>query len=510
MAKVLIISNLSLNTIVDSLKSELSKDNISVEFRFQDDIAGYLWSHKETINKFAFCLIHTDLWFDQDEHALIDIYRAILDLSKSVMTQFLLPNQCINYPTGSWDKFRGKHIEPLSIAVETGLCDIPNVTFYDIQSEFAFIGLKNCYHYKLGYLYQMPYKKEAQQRLVKVWNQVLSREFNDEKKVIVLDCDNTLWGGIVGEDGLDGIRISKNEDGILYLHFQKFLKKKKDDGFLLCLASKNNLKDVQEVFENRAMPLKWDDFVAVRINWKDKHINIREIANSLNLGLSSMIFVDDNSYEIDFVKSQILEISTLLFKPEAEHINDLMNNALFGKKHILVEDRKRTVMYLQNAKREMESYKMSREAYIRSLEIIVSFNFDDELNIERLAQLTEKTNQFNFNKRAMSKHELLAFITLGNVIISASVKDKYGEYGIVGLMLIRKIKAKEAVLENFILSCRALGRDIEDSFILELEKYLLSEGIELSDIVFVETERNIPAKEFYINNKKISQWIKKK
>jgi FkbH-like protein len=341
----------------------------------------------------------------------------------------------------------------------------------------------------------MPYTKPAIKSFASELIAQLSFLFTEEKKVIILDCDNTLWKGVIGEDGIDSIACDKNGDGILYYNFQLFIKAKKEEGFLLCLCSKNNEEDVKEAFTKLNFPLKWTDFIVKKINWQDKVENIKQIGKELNLGVSSFIFIDDNLFELNSIAQLLSDVSCIHFTGSYPDFITMSNSFLFRRKLILSEDLEKTNQYIQEQLRsEHEAAFNSIDDFISSLDIKLDIRLNDFADLPRLAQMTGKTNQFNFNKHEYNADELRSFTETGR-IYSLKVSDKYGDYGTVGLILM-KLNGRQAVLENYLLSCRSLGKKIEYTFFDHVKNQLLSEGIEITDIQFKANDKNLPAQTF--------------
>ncbi|MEJ7677577.1 MAG: HAD-IIIC family phosphatase [Segetibacter sp.] len=200
----------------------------------------------------------------------------------------------------------------------------------------------------------MPYTKQ----FIKLFADTLSKQLEwlqqEEKKAIVIDCDNTLWKGVIGEDGLEGIKCDNNAEGILFYHFQLFLKSKKEEGLLLCICSKNNEEDVKDAFMQKNMPLKWNDFVVKKINWDDKWSNINKIAAKLNIGIDSLIYIDDNPFEVGSVSELAKGISCFEFKEDYTSFISLTNSFLFKRKQILKDDVVKSHQYMIEFQRQEE------------------------------------------------------------------------------------------------------------------------------------------------------------
>lgn len=381
-----------------------------------------------------------------------------------------------------------------------------NVFFFDFLSILCKAGFDNAYNFQLGHLYQMPYNKVVIREFGVQLTNMVKILAGQDKKVIVLDCDNTLWGGILGEDGIDGIQCDLNYEGIQYYHFQQFLLQKKSEGFLLALCSKNNKADVQQAFLKKPMPLKWDDFTCAAINWTDKAENLKQIAVDLNVGVNSFIFIDDSEFEVNSIRQLLPGISVLHIVKGYPELLQLLQHPAFRRKTFTAEDNRKSEQYREEAARkDLKVQAGSMEEYISSLGIQLDIAENNLEDLERLAQLTEKTNQFNFNKRGYTARELEHGIkTNQHLLFSLKVTDRFGDYGTVGLIIVDTTE-EDLVLENFIMSCRALGRRIEDDFIKEVEQRLVARyGKNFSSIRFVPTEKNVPAATF-LNNYTVKQ-----
>ena len=296
---------------------------------------------------------------------------------------------------------------------------------------------------------------------------------------------------------MDGIQCDRNAKGILYFYLQEFLVEKKKEGFILGLCSKNNEADVKAAFEELNMPLKWDDFLVKKVNWINKAENLKQAAEELSLGLSSFIFIDDNEFELQSINSLIPEVTTVKLTEVYTDFLKLTNNYVFKRKRLTKEDLGKTEQYYAEQKRnDVKASVGSFEDYVKSLEIKMDVAVNNANELPRLSQLTEKTNQFNFNKEIFTIPQLEKFIAEGNQVYSLKVSDKFGDYGLVGLILM-EVKGTKAVMRNFLMSCRALGRLIENDFYNHVKADLAQRGAEISGVLFKETAKNAPAKTFY-------------
>lgn len=497
--KVLIISDITLETLN---RKQLVHSKYSYSFIFSEDLL-YELEQFDEFNRYDLIYIHFDCYFKRYRKEYISLLlNSILILSNKTQKNIALSNLLYS---GWSEQSLINNCGTISSAIKVFQSQIElllnkqNVYFFDIDSLIREIGITQAYNYSLGHLYQLPYTKTFLESFATYLDQIILKISSPDKKVIILDCDNTLWKGIVGEEGLDGVVCDLNADGIVFYHFQQFIKSRKEMGFVLCLCSKNNEEDVKEVFLNKRMPLQWDDFVVKKINWNNKDHNIKEIAHELSLGTESFIFIDDNEFEINIVKESLPEVT--LFKMTTEYHNfiELTNHIIFSKKNITNEDILKTEQYKNEAKRkELEQNTLSFEDYIKSLEIVMKIDEDLESDLIRVSQLTEKTNQFNFNKNYFSVEELKENIFKGRFkCFTLRVSDKFGDYGLVGVILI-ELKKDKVILENYILSCRILGRRIEFDF-LDYVKRKIEETYnkKIDEIRFSVTAKNIPAQNFY-------------
>ncbi len=278
------------------------------------------------------------------------------------------------------------------------------------------------------------------------------------RKVVVVDADNTLWGGVVGEDGVENLEVDSDYPGIVHTQLQRQLLRLKGLGILLCAVTKNNEEDFRAVFAQRAMPLRLDDFVAYRSNWTEKSENIRDLAAALNLGLDSFIFLDDNPFEIEEVRARLPGVECHLFdrtRPE-QALTLLDGIASLRARNVTAEDLAKTEQYRGEAQRqELQRSAASMDEYLASLEIRVHVARNNPGSLRRVTQLINKTNQFNLTTRRYTEDEVATAMREGGVY-AARVVDRFGDMGIVGVAIVRG-----GELETFLMSCRALGRRIE-------------------------------------------------
>ena len=320
------------------------------------------------------------------------------------------------------------------------------------------------------------------------------------RKCIVLDLDNTLWGGIVGEDEFENIKISPEPPGNIYMEFQKYLLALHQRGIILAINSKNNLEDAIKVIrEHPNMILREEHFASIKINWNNKVQNIKEIAEEINIGLDSIVFLDDDPVNREIMKNALPQVLTVdLPQDPAFYISVIQNMNDFNVLKMTDEDKNRGKMYLEQKNRnEFKSEVVNLEEFLDKLEINVTIKKADSYSIPRISQLTLKTNQFNLTTKRYAEEKIQDFAKDPQIIMGcAQVEDKFGDHGITGVFIIKSTKLKEWYLDTFLLSCRVIGRDVEHAMM----SFIISEAkrMGVSNILaeFIPTEKNLVIKDF--------------
>lgn len=314
------------------------------------------------------------------------------------------------------------------------------------------------------------------------------------KKCLVLDLDNTLWGGILGEDGISSLQLDGDYPGKAYHYWQEGLKYLSNTGVILAICSKNNLTDVEALFAAREMPLRLEDFACVRVNWNDKASNLRAIAVELNIGLDSMVFVDDNPTERELIRQQLPMVVVPEWPNQPYELPNfyaqLVNN-YFAIYTITEEDKNKTEQYRQNASRiQAQTCFTNMEDFLQSLHMNLTIREANEVTISRVAQMTQKTNQFNLTTKRYTEDDIRRLQDNGAKIFTLSVQDCFGDNGITGLMII----TLDGEVDTFLLSCRVLGKGIERAF-----AYSVLSRLEIPVVCarFIPTEKNSQVAEFY-------------
>jgi len=320
------------------------------------------------------------------------------------------------------------------------------------------------------------------------------------KKCIVLDLDNTLWGGIVGEDGFSGIKLGPEPPGNAYVEFQRVLLSLYQKGIILAINSKNNYEDAIKVIkEHPYMILREDHLASLRINWTDKISNMKEIANELNIGLDSIVFLDDDPVNREYMKINLPQVLTVdLPKDSSQYAEVIKSMNEFSVLNITQEDRQRGKMYTEQRKRkELEKSTPDLERFLKQLDLKISIKNANEFTIPRISQLTLKTNQFNLTTKRYQETDIKKFSQDQNYVVGcAQVEDKFGDNGITSAFIVRKENPKEWFIDTFLLSCRIMGREVEKGILGYILNKAKENGVERIKAQFIPSHKNKPIEDF--------------
>jgi len=371
----------------------------------------------------------------------------------------------------------------------------------DLNQLISEFGRDNAYDLNMWYYASIPYKQSFFQKLSCLYERIIKGTYG-HKKCLILDLDNTIWGGVIGEDGVFGLDLGVTYPGNVYLEIQKIIKKISIQGFILALNSKNNEKDAKNVFDTHGdMVLKWGDFSAVRINWELKSENIRSIAEELNIGLDSIVFIDDSQFEIELVRSELPEVEVVQFHSNPLKNIEILNHlSCFDVLSLSEEDLQKKKQYQdQNKRKKLKSNSLTLLDYYQSLEIKVSIGMCNGQSIKRIHQLINKTNQFNLTTRRYSESELGIFCESNqHKVYFINVSDRFGDNGITGAIIVN-IVDNNWLIDTFLLSCRVLGRGIENAFLSFILKEARREGADNLVGEYVPSSKNAQVDSFYKN-----------
>ena len=374
-----------------------------------------------------------------------------------------------------------------------------NVYVFDLADIIAEIGRKQFYSNKMWYMSSMPYSRDGLNAVVNEIDRILDSAFISNKKIIALDLDNTLWGGVIGESGVEGIELSDHKEGQRYYDFQRQLLEMKNRGIVLGIVSKNNEEDAEKVLQGHpAMLLRDDDFVSRKINWENKAINMKAMERELNLTEGGFIFIDDNPVERETVKGECPEMIVPNFPEDTTELLGFAETIWFNycrPLRVLGEDLKKTQLY-QNEKRrrqEMDT-SLNLDDYIAKLEIVADIHRMRASELRRVVQLINKTNQFNVTSKRYTQADVAAISAEpNNSIYVVYSSDKYGDNGLISVIIL-KGNEDDVIIDTFLMSCRVMGRKLEDVIINELAakckgRKLMGE--------FIPTPKNAPVKNLF-------------
>jgi len=353
-------------------------------------------------------------------------------------------------------------------------------TLFDLCGIQSALGVQTAFDAPKWLLYHQPFGVDMWFGLGSSLGQSIAALSGPQPKVLALDCDNTLWGGIIGEDGIGGIEIGQSFPGSAFREFQLMAQRLKQQGVLLAIVSKNNAGDVDEVFDNHdGMVLRSEDVAAWRVNWEPKPDNLISIADELNLGLDSFVFVDDSDHEIAAVRAQLPEVACLQVPEDPADFPALIaDSGLFRFRRTSDEDRQRTAMMLEAKQRATATQSMSKQDFLASLDLQVDIFAAGQEHIGRVAQLTNKTNQFNLTTIRRTDADIAKLVdATDRHVLALRVSDRFGDYGLVGVAILAEGDAVWEI-DTLLMSCRVLGRGVETAMISFLMGFASERGAE--------------------------------
>jgi len=512
-----ILSNITMFQIKEILEYSLKIEELNVEVslgnydniiqdskNYNNDITIIFW---ELANIVPCCYSKLEIDRNNDE---LEIYTNLVSEIELVFTNLsknslVLMNKFSSLNC-SYSIVRTTKIDNLSDKLNTYLQDnLPdNFKLIDINKVISTIGVAKAFDFKNYFLSESLYTVDFFQNyslFVKPYIMALTGKI---KKALILDCDNTLWKGIVGEDGLDKIEMSdETKEGKIFSEIQSLALSLTKKGVLLGLCSKNNPNDIEDVLETHPnMQLKSHFITIKKINWKDKATNIREIASELNIGLDSLVFIDDASFEINLIREQLPEVSAFQVPKKLYEYPDYFRRIsnLFCNLYSTEEDENKVEIYKDQKLRDENKRKYSNvEDYLASLELKMSIYDNDKSIIPRLSQLSQKTNQFNLTTKRYSKTEIENMINSNDFGVYAfSVSDKFGDNGITGMCILHYFNnEKRADIDIFLMSCRIIGRNIEYAFMDFIIGKLIELNISSLKATYISTKKNEQVSMFY-------------
>ncbi|MBE5102253.1 HAD-IIIC family phosphatase [Priestia aryabhattai] len=530
--KVGVLSNFNVDEITTYIRFESLKNNIFPNF-YLSSFNQYVY---ELINKdsqlyqsspdITICLLDEEFIFDEVS-SIIDIKeveetikRKLFELESLIQT-FMQHNNglfilntiplnklthqtIIDYRTKAalsrvWRQFNGQLLSLMDHYEQLIVVDI------DLLYQDSTVFLRND---KMNYYGSMSFSQELLSSIAEEINKISRSILGLQKKCLVLDLDNTLWGGVIGDAGLQGIKLGPDSKvGNVYFNFQKMIRNLGNQGVLLTINSKNEWTNVQEVFDKHPYTiLKEEDFVKICANWEPKHENIKIIQSELNIGMNSLVFIDDSSFEREMVNTYLPEVEVSQMPEDPSYyMFEVLRKGWFNTISLTKEDHTRKEKYKQIVKREtLKKSSHSIEEYLYALDIKVDIVNPSDFTIPRLAQLTQRTNQFNMTTQRLKETELKVMIDDPKMIVFGfRATDKFGDNGIVGAVCIEEhnnSNNKIWNIQNFIMSCRVFSRGIETAVLNHVITKAKEAQVKKIVGFYIPSKKNHIVENFYIEH----------
>jgi len=514
------INCITYNSPYNQFTQEILNENSNL-YKFKPDIIFLLIDNRIILeNSFYFSNINSEnknkKYVDEKINEIKNLIEVFTQKSQSkiIIANFVIPTYT---PLGIYESKIEYGIKEIILDLNKKLKELSrNIDLcyvYDFNSFVTKFGEKNILDYKKMNYGDIKINFDIIPHLIYDFLGYVKPILGSNKKCLVLDLDNTLWGNIIGEDGIEGIKIGPYPEGRSFVEFQKVIKALSENGIILAINSKNNQKDAMKAInEHPHMILREKDFSCIKINWNDKISNMREIAKDLNIGLDSIVFFDDDPINRELLRMGIPEVNTIeLPKDPSSYAQILRNLNDFNILKITKDDVQRKIMYAQEQNRQkLESSTENLNEYLKKLDIKIKIKLDNEFSISRISQLILKTNQFNLTTKRYQEEEIKEFVEDKTMIVGCSeVDDKFGENGITNVFII-KTKPNEWIIDTFLLSCRIMGRGIEEGIIGKILEIAKNKGIKKITATFIPTEKNKPAENFLKNygfKKEKENWV---
>ena len=541
--RVAILSSFTINGLEESLTVKCAERNIecvtynSLYNQYNQDILSSTSSLYEFSPNLTFMIIDTRTilsslfynpysvstserreYIDNRVKELVALVKKFISMSNSklIVANFHAP---IYSPYGICETKTEYGLRDMILDLNAKLVDSlrnePSIFIFNFDAFVAKYGDINVFDYRqflfgdikvsLNYI---PYLAEELMGYIKA-------DLGINRKCIVLDLDNTLWGGIVGEDGFEGIKLSPQPPGMPFIEFQRVILALNERGIILAINSRNNEDEALRVIrEHPHMILREDNFASIKINWNDKISNIKAIAEELNIGLDSLVYFDDDPINREVMSKALPEVMTVdLPEDPALYAQKLMSLNDFNTFSITEEDKKRGRMYIEEKKRNhLENSVSNLNDFLSQLGIKIKIRRADKFTIPRISQLVLKTNQFNLTTKRFQEEDILKFSQDKNMLVGcAQTADKFGDNGITGVFIVQKSPdSSEWSIETFLLSCRVMGRRVEYGIMRYILNEARKEGIKKVRGQYIPTEKNKPCESFLPNSgfkKEGEDWV---
>jgi FkbH-like protein len=526
--RIAILSSFTVNGLAETLKVKSAEKNIALIpylaaynqynqeilnekselYRFSPDLTVLLIDNRSVLGNLVYQTFSVNK--EERKEFVKNKVKEILNLAsrftKNSKSKLIIAN--LSIPTfsqyGIFDSKTEYGIKEMIYDFNTQLSDscknIDGVYVFDFDSFVSRYGEENIFNFQQFFVGDIKISLEFIPFLASDLMAYIIAFLGLSKKCIVLDLDNTLWGGIVGEDGFDGIQLGPQPPGNAYFEFQKILQAFNKRGIILAINSKNNPDDAIKIIrEHPYMLLREGDFACVKINWDDKVTNMKEIAEELNIGLDSMVFFDDDPVNREYIKVNLPQVTVPeLPSDPSEYPHVLLRMNDFSLLKITEEDTSRNKMYLEQKKRkELEESSSSLEDFLKTLGLRVQIKKSNNFTIPRISQLTLKTNQFNLTTKRYQEEDIRKFSQDDNMLVGcAQVHDKFGDNGITGVFIVQKENTKEWFLDTFLLSCRIMGRNVEKAILSYIFDEAKKGGVTKIKAKYLPTPKNKPIESF--------------
>jgi FkbH-like protein len=497
--KAAFLSSFTIDPLVDFAVVEAAAHSIEL----QPYIAPYGQFNQELLNpqselyrtspQITFLLIEAESdAIDEQMSRFGGLVDAFLKNSTDILVINTFP-ACPSWPLNVLPDQRRILIEKLNARIIERYQNHPRIQILDLDALVAYAGCQNAMSPQMMSMARIPFSESFLSLLARRIVSHIVATKGLARKCLVLDCDNTLWGGIIGEDGLDGIQIGHDSPGREYLEFQKTILDLYEQGIILAINSKNNPDDVMQVLnQHPQMLLREKHFASILVNWDSKPQNMQKITEQINIGLDSIVFIDDNPAERELMRQSLPQVETLEMPADPSlFARTLRETGFFTRAYLTEEDKNRGQIYAAQRKRDQFQQSCATlEDFLKSLEMVVSIHPAGKDDIKRVAQLTQRTNQFNLTTRRYTETDIAAMAQNSAWrIYVLGLKDKFGDNGTVGLALV-EIQSKQWRVDTFLMSCRVIGRQVEDALVDRICRDAAKTGCTSISAEYIPTAKN--------------------
>jgi FkbH-like protein len=540
--RVAVVASSTINGLIESIKADSAKCDLLIKPYLSEynQFAQEIFNKESALYSFnpEIIFIHLDLrtlageiYFNPNDPAINikgwqeETFSLLKDLcSKCLLysnSKIVLSNLEVPYLSslGTLENNQELGFRQSVIEINSNLLEEfkrnKDVYVHDYENFSGKIGKQHLIDEKMYYLGDMKIKPSLIPELASSLSSFIKGLFVTPKKCLVLDLDNTLWGGVIGESGINGIKLGPTPEGRSFMEFQQYILSLYNRGVILAVNSKNNYEDAIEVIKNHPhMILREEHFAALRINWDDKVKNLKSLAEEINIGLDSMVFLDDDDFNREMVKEFLPEVEVVdLPKEFSLYLNTIDNLSFFESLTLTQEDIGKGKMYSQEKQRRTLKEEVTDvEEYLKLMKMEASVYINNLEHTERISQMTQKTNQFNMTTKRYSEEEIETFIRSKDFLVfTLSLTDKFGDYGITGLAILKNEEDWE--IDSFLLSCRILGRKAENALMSYVSSFLLEQGSSKLVGSYIPTKKNAVAANAYKDlgfvetNDKIMNWV---